>query len=230
MVSPVLVALDFSHSDEAKAMARSLAPHVGGFKVGLELLLSEGPDMVSDIAALGLPVFVDAKLHDIPNTVGGAARALGRHGARWVTVHAGGGQTMIEEAVTGLDSGSDAGAGILVVTVLTSLDDGDLASVGVHRTVGDQVEAMSLLAGSSGAEGVVCAPTEIARARAASADLLVVTPGIRMAGGESHDQKRVSDPKTALAAGADYLVVGRAITRATDPVEAALALGQLLAG
>ncbi len=228
MVSPVLVALDFPTADQAKEMAITLAPVVGGFKVGLELLFSEGPRMVAEIAALGLPVFADAKLHDIPNTVSGAARALGRHGARWVTVHAGGGQVMIEEAVAGLQSGCDGPAGVLVVTVLTSLDDGDLASVGVDRTVGDQVEAMTGLAERSGAEGVVCSPNEVGRARSASPSLLRFTPGIRVEGGDSHDQKRISTPAEAIAGGADYLVVGREITRATDPVEAVLKLSSSL--
>ena len=228
MVSPVLVALDFPTAGEAKDIARDLAPHVGGFKVGLELLFSEGPHIVAEIAAIGLPVLADAKLHDIPNTVRGAARALGRHGARWVTVHAGGGQAMVEEAVAGLASGADGPAGVLVVTVLTSLDDDDLASVGIPRRVGDQVEAMTDLAARSGAEGVVCSPSEVGQARMASADLIVVTPGIRDDGGDSHDQKRVTTAEEAIAAGADHLVVGRAITRAADPVEAAQALGRRL--
>lgn len=230
MVSPVLIALDFSTGDQARAMAGLLAPHVGGFKIGLELLLSEGPRMVSEIAELGRPVFADAKLHDIPNTVGGAARALGRHGARWVTVHSAGGRAMVEEAVSGLVAGADGPAGVLVVTVLTSLDDADLASVGVDRSVGDQVETMTRLAGSAGAEGVVCSPIEIGRARSASTQLLIVTPGIRLGGEDTHDQKRVGTPRAALDAGADYLVVGRAITMSDDPVQKAITLAEQLVG
>ncbi len=228
MVNPVLVALDLPDGGRAVSLARSLKSYVGGFKVGLELLMSAGPGVVSEVAGLGLPVFVDAKLADIPNTVAGAVRALGRHGARWVSVHGGGGPAMVAAAVDALAQERGEGAGVLVVTVLTSLDDADLAAVGVERTVGTQVEAMAVLAVEAGAKGVVCSPREIPRV--VGRGLLVVTPGIRLESDDSHDQKRVSTPGEALAAGADYLVVGRSITAAQDPIAAAAILAASLTG
>lgn len=220
MVSPVLVALDFSELGRALSVARQVAPHVGGFKVGLELLMSEGPLAISRIAEVGLPVFADAKLHDIPNTVAGAARSLGRHGPRWVTVHPGG-RAMIEAAVEALAESTDGEGGILVVTVLTSLAPDDLTEIGVDRSVSEQVAGMARLASAAGAEGAVCAPSESALVRATAPDLTVVTPGVRPAGAPGGDQKRHSTPAAARAAGADWLVIGRPITAAPDPVEAA---------
>lgn len=220
MVSPVLVALDFSELDRALSVARQVAPHVGGFKVGLELLMSEGPQAVSRVAEMGLPVFADGKLHDIPNTVAGAARALGRHGARWVTVHPGG-RAMIEAGVKALAESTAGEGGILVVTVLTSLAPGDLAEIGVDHSIREQVAAMARLAAAAGAEGVVCAPSEAAVVRTTAPDLTIVTPGVRPAGAPSDDQQRHSTPAAARAAGADWLVIGRPITAAPDPAEAA---------
>jgi orotidine-5'-phosphate decarboxylase len=217
MVSPVLVALDYPRLEDALPPAVRLAPHVGGFKVGLELLFGAGAGAVERVAELGLPVFADAKLHDIPNTVAGSTRQLAARGARWVTVHAGGGRAMIEAAV----EGAGEATGILVVTVLTSLDAEDLVPLGVSRSLGDQVAAMAALAAECGAEGVVCPSTQIHRARE-TPGLIVVTPGLRPARSDAHDQKQVTTPSEALASGADYLVIGRAITRADDPVAAAI--------
>ncbi|MEX0865309.1 MAG: orotidine-5'-phosphate decarboxylase [Acidimicrobiia bacterium] len=226
MVSPILLALDFPTVSEAHEMASVMAPHVGGFKVGLALLLGEGRGAIQQIARLGLPVFADAKLHDIPNTVEAAARALAGQGARWVTVHAGGGRRMVEAAVGGLGDGLDGRpAGVLVVTVLTSLDDGDLRATGVSRAVGDQVAAMADLAANAGAEGVICPPAAIGRVKEVAPQLTVVVPGLRI-DDDWHDQKQVGSPLEALAAGADYLVMGRAITRAADPL---LAVARALA-
>lgn len=222
MVNPVLVALDYSSLEDAEAMARAVRGHVGGYKIGLELLMSEGPGVISAIADFGLPVFADAKLHDIPNTVAGAARHIAAHGARWVTVHAGGGPAMLEAAVTGLSQGAGAEpVGALVVTVLTSLDDDDLVTVGVNKTVADQVAAMTALASRTGAEGVICSPFEAGAVKAIDPGLLTVTPGVRTTGGSPDDQKRVATPVEAVALGADYLVVGRSITKSPDPAEAA---------
>ena len=224
MVSRVLVALDVPEGDRALELATLLRPHVGGFKVGLELLMGEGPGLVTRVADLGAPVFVDAKLHDIPNTVAGAIRRLGGLGLRWVTVHASGGEEMVRVAVEGLAESSGGEAGVLAITVLTSLDAQGLASVGVGRSVGDQAEAMSRLAASAGAEGVVCAVPEVSRVKALGLDLTVVTPGIRPAGSDNSDQKRVATPGGATTAGADLLVVGRPITAAPDPVAATIAI------
>lgn len=223
-MSRVLVAFDVPDGGRALELGRSLRSHVGGFKVGLELLMGEGPDIVTRVADLGVPVFVDAKLHDIPNTVAGAIRRLGALGARWVTVHASGGEEMVRVAVEGLAESSGGRAGVLAITVLTSLDARGLDSVGVSRSVGDQAEAMSRLAAGVGAEGVVCAVPEASRVKALGLDLTVVTPGIRPAGTDMSDQKRVATPGQAMTAGADLLVVGRPITAAPDPVAAAVAI------
>ena len=227
MTNPVLVALDFDTSGQAVEMANAVKPYVGGFKVGLELLMSEGPEIISDMAGLGLPVFVDAKLHDIPNTVSGAARALASQGARWVTVHGAGGAEMVEAAVNGLSAGS-SNAGALVVTVLTSLDETEMAKTGIERSVADQVAALASLAAGAGAEGVICSPHEVPIAKRSASGIVAVTPGIRPAGGAPDDQRRVATPAEALALGADYVVIGRPITRADDPPAAAKAIAESL--
>lgn len=224
MVSPLIVALDVRTGDEAVGLARLLQPHVGGFKVGLELLMGEGPAVVSRVNELGSPVFVDAKLHDIPNTVAQAARRLGAIGARWVTVHASGGEEMVRVATEALADSSEGKAGALAVTVLTSLDQHGLDIIGVGRDLGDQVAAMAELGATAGAEGVVCAVTEATRVKELGLGLTIVTPGIRPTGAESSDQRRVATPGAAIEAGADLLVVGRPITAAPDPVAAAVTI------
>jgi orotidine-5'-phosphate decarboxylase len=220
-VSLLVVALDVPTADEALRLADSLHPHVDGFKVGLELLMGEGPAVVSRVAALGAPVFVDAKLHDIPNTVAGAATRLGSIGARWVTVHASGGEEMVRAAVEALATGSEGVAGVLAVTVLTSLDEATLETVGFGGSPTEHVIAMARLAAAAGAEGVVCAVPEAVAVKALDLALSVATPGIRPAESDSADQKRVATPAEAVSAGADLLVVGRPITAAADPVAAA---------
>jgi len=229
MVSPVLVALDVPSADEAIRLATRLQPHVGGFKVGLELLMGEGPSVVTSIAGLGAPVFVDAKLHDIPNTVQRAITRLGSLGARWITVHASGGEEMLKGAAVALAEASDGTAGVLAVTVLTSLDDMLLGSVGVSRTVADQTLALTELAASAGVEGLVCAASEVGAAAQLETGLTLVTPGIRPAGSDPGDQRRAATPAAAFEAGADLLVVGRPITTAADPVAAAIAIGEEIA-
>lgn len=225
-MNPLLVALDYSDVGSAESLARDLLPHVGGFKVGLQLLMSEGPEAVSRIASLGLPVFADAKLHDIPNTAGAAAEALAARGARWVTAHASGGAAMLEAVVRGL--GQDTG--MLAVTVLTSLGKHDLELYGDEVDVSSRVKRFAGAAASAGAEGVICAVAEVPTVKEVSHDLLAVTPGIRIESGERHDQRRVATPEQALASGADLMVVGRAITGAADPVAAAARLGDLVKG
>lgn len=216
MVNPILVALDVPTASEAVRLARSLREVVGGFKVGLELLMGPGPALVGIIADLGLPVFCDAKLHDIPTTVGRSAEQLARVGARWVSVHAAGGGDQLAAAVDGLRrSGRDAG--VLAVTVLTSMDDGVLASVGVGHSVGRQVSRLAKLAAQAGAEGIVCSPWEVGVAREVAPGLTRVTPGIRPDGADPNDQRRVMSPAEAMARGADHLVIGRPITHAPDP-------------
>lgn len=222
----ILVALDVPTGKEAVALAELLQPHVQGFKVGLELLMGEGPSIVSRLAELESPVFVDAKLHDIPNTVARSAERLGSVGARWVTVHASGGEEMVRVAAEALNEASGGLAGILAVTVLTSLGEYELARMGITRPLDDQVSALASAAAGSGAEGVVCAVTEARLVRALGLGLTVVTPGIRPSNSPSTDQKRVATPAAAVRAGSDLLVIGRPITEAPDVVEAAIAITQ----
>lgn len=225
---PILVALDVPTAEQAVRLAQALFPHVGGFKVGLELLMGPGPGTVGAIAQLGKPVFADAKLHDIPNTVEASAAALGRMGARWVTVHASGGRDQMRAAVEGLARGAAGrSAGILGVTVLTSLDDSDLAQIGIDRSVGRQTSRLAKLAAESGAEGVICSPRELGVVATVTPDLIKVTPGIRP-DDSADDQKRVMTPQQAIQRGADWLVIGRPITKAADPAEAAARIAAAL--
>ncbi|MFP3882304.1 MAG: orotidine-5'-phosphate decarboxylase [Actinomycetota bacterium] len=212
----VLVALDLPDLEEAESLARRLVDGVDGFKVGMELLMAAGPAAIEATAAIGKPVFVDAKLHDIPNTVGRAATRIKSAGARWVTVHAAGGKEMIAAATTGM-----GGHGVVAVTMLTSLSGADLADIGVNDAPPDYVREMAGLSFRAGAEGVVCSPREIAIVKSAHPDLKVFSPGIRPEGASTDDQKRVATPERAASDGADYLVIGRPITMSDDPVAAA---------
>jgi len=221
--NPVFAALDLPDLTKCLAVARAVAPSVGGLKVGLEFLSALGPGAVKDIVSLGKPVFADTKFHDIPNTVAGAARAVAALGIAMFNVHASGGAAMMraaKEAAASVDPNVKA----IAVTVLTSMDDIDLAAVG-QPAAADQVVRLARLAQSSGLDGVVCSPREIAAVRAAcGADFLIVTPGIRPAGADLADQRRVATPEAALKAGADVLVIGRPITAAADPAKAAAAI------
>jgi orotidine-5'-phosphate decarboxylase len=209
-------------------MANELAPHVDGFKVGLELLLGPGPATIAAIRQLGKPVFADAKLHDIPNTVSGAARQLGRLGARYITAHASGGQAMLTAAVEGLvDGASGHPAGILAITVLTSLDEANLKSTGVAGTLGEQVARLTKLAGGAGCEGVVSPTKQLGVVAQVAPKLIRVAPGIRN-GLSEDDQAQVATAEEAIARGADIIVVGRPITKAADPVRAASALAEMV--
>lgn len=221
-MNPILVALDVPTAEAAVRLAGDLRPHVGGYKIGLELLMGPGPTVTSALAEFELPVFVDAKLHDIPNTVGKAAEQLGRAGARWVTAHAAGGQAMLEAAVEGLAAGSGGReAGILAITVLTSLDEATLARTGTGGTPGRLTSKRAALAAASGTEGVICSVRELGVVAEVAPALRKVTPGIRPAGSSADDQVRTATPEEAIRRGADRLVIGRAITGAEDPVRAA---------
>lgn len=217
---PVAVALDVSSGEEAVRLARAVAPHVGAFKIGLELLSGPGPVLISALAELGKPVFCDAKLHDIPNTIERAAANFARAGARWITAHAAGGPAMIDAAVLGATRGG-ADTGILCITVLTSLSSAELAMLGSGDSVGRQVARMARLARDGGAEGAVCSVKELGDVAQVAPELMKVTPGIRPEGSSVDDQARVATPQEALDRGADLLVIGRPITAAADPVEAA---------
>jgi orotidine-5'-phosphate decarboxylase len=227
--NPVIVALDVRTAEEAVRLARSLAPYVGGFKVGLGLLHGPGPGLVGALARLG-PVFADAKLHDIPSQTEAAARRLGEYGARWVTAHASGGVDMLQAAVSGLAAGA-AGrtAGILAVTVLTSIDE-PAATALFGRTPGELTARLAKQAAAAGVEGVVCSPKELGVVAQVAPGLLRVTPGIRPEGAPGDDQRRTATPREARARGADLLVVGRPITAAPDPVKAAQMLQDELSG
>lgn len=216
----LLLALDVASIDLAVDIAIATEPHVSGYKVGLELLLGPDPHSVEKIVEIGLPVFVDAKLHDIPATVEHAARQLGKRGARWVTVHASGGTRMLSAGVAGLEEGSGGSGGVLAVTVLTSLDRSDLESIGAPDGVESQTRRLIQLAADSGAEGVISSVHEAPLVRSMS-NLLIVTPGIRPAGADKDDQKRTATPTEAARVGASYVVVGRPITGAVDIAEAA---------
>jgi len=224
----VLVALDTDRRDEALGLVATLRGRVGGFKIGLELFSACGPEIVRAVRSVGHEVFVDLKLHDIPHTVAGAAAALGRIGAGLLTVHASGGPAMIEAAVEGATRGA-AEAGhprpiVLAVTLLTSLAERDLASVGLTGPCAAVVERLARLAQDAGAGGVVCSPLEVADVRRGFAGGVIVVPGIRPTGSTADDQARVATPRAAVAAGADRLVIGRPITRAANPAAAADAI------
>lgn len=214
-------ALDFPSWAAAEPFARAIAPHVGMLKVGLELYLADGAQAVQAAAALGLPVFLDLKLHDIPATVEGAARSAAASGASLLTVHAAGGPEMVRAAVRG----AGPKVRILAVTVLTSLDAATLDHVGLAGPPEAAVVRLARLAVAAGAGGLVCSPQEVAAVRAAvGPGPLLVVPGIRPAGAALGDQARVATPAQAVAAGADVLVVGRPLRDAPDPVAAARAI------
>lgn len=221
----ILVALDLPTVDRAVEVAGSIQDHVSGFKVGLGLLHGE-PNSVERIAELGLPLFVDAKLHDIPAQVESAARALGRRGARWVTAHIPGGGEMLRAAVSGLADGSDGAGGILGVSILTSLGDEDLIEIGVGGPTNEAVERLVRIAGEARVEGVVSSVHEVAIVRRVAHGLITVTPGIRPIGVGDDDQKRTATVQMGIEAGADYLVVGRPITASDNPVGAAAAIAE----
>ncbi len=219
--NPIVVALDMATAEEAVQMAQIVAPSVGAFKIGLGLLHGPGPGTIDALVRIGRPVFVDAKLHDIPSQVGAAAERLAKHGARWVTAHVSGGFDMLEAAIDGLNRGaSGAEAGVLGVSVLTSLEKSDLERVGIRRTPGQLVGKMAKLADQAGCEGLVCSPQELNVVAQAAPSLIRVTPGIRPVERDD-DQSRTATPRVAIDRGATMIVIGRPITRASDPARAA---------
>lgn len=214
--NPLIVALDVSGGEEAEALARRLDGAVGLLKVGLELFTAAGPQVVPRIDAVA-PVFLDLKLHDIPNTVAGAARAVAGLGPRFLTVHASGGADMVRAAV---EAAPDVT--ITAITVLTSLSAAALDDVGLAGPPLDAVRRLAALAVSAGAGALVCSPQEVAAVRAeVGPGIVLVTPGVRPVGADVGDQARVATPQQALADGADLLVIGRPITGAPDPGAAA---------
>ncbi|MCJ7440900.1 MAG: orotidine-5'-phosphate decarboxylase [Thermoanaerobaculaceae bacterium] len=223
-VRRLAVALDASEREEVLRLAGALRGRVGVAKVGLEAFTAHGPALVAEVRELGLPVFLDLKLHDIPNTVERAASNAARLGVAMLTVHASGGEAMLRAAVAGAAKAQRPPA-VLAVTVLTSLDDGALAELGIPGGASGRVAAWAALAQRCGCAGVVCSPQEAAGLRSAlGPGFLLVTPGVRPSGENRGDQRRVATPREAIAAGADLLVVGRPITAAADPVAAAEAI------
>jgi orotidine-5'-phosphate decarboxylase len=217
----LIVALDFPDARAAFALVDRLDGAVRWFKVGLELYIAEGNYLVAELQRRGFAVFLDLKLHDIPNTVASAVRAAGRLGVSMLTVHAAGGPEMLAAAA----HAADPGLSLLAVTVLTSMDGDQLEATGVHGSPASQVERLATMASAFGIRGFVCSPVEVANLRKRlGPETLLVIPGIRPEGEASGDQRRIATPAAAMAAGASYLVVGRPITRAAQPGAAARAI------
>ena len=215
-MNPIFVAIDTPSLERALSIGELVRTAAGGVKVGLEFFCACGPSGVEKIAELGLPVFLDLKLHDIPNTVGKAVEALASLEPAVLTVHAAGGRAMLEAA----KAAALPTTKVVGVTVMTSLDAGDLASAGVGGSPAEQVERLTELVRGAGLDGIVCSGAEVAAARAAWPDGFFVVPGVRPDGSGAGDQKRVVTPREARAAGASILVVGRPITAAEDPAAA----------
>ena len=220
MRSPIFVAIDTPDLDRAKEIAGRVRRHVGGLKLGLEFFSANGRAGVREMADLGLPIFLDLKLHDIPNTVAKAVQALRALEPAVLTVHASGGLAMMEDA----KAAAPAGTKVVAVTVLTSLDGGDLTSIGLAEDPHPQVERLTALAKEAGLDGVVCSGNEVAAAKRIWPSGFFVVPGVRPADGNHGDQKRVMTPRQALDNGASILVIGRPITQADDPDRAARAI------
>jgi orotidine-5'-phosphate decarboxylase len=220
----LIVALDVSKAAAAEDLVNRLERSCHWFKVGMELFTAAGPAVIEPLVARGHSVFLDLKFCDIPNTVAGAVRSAAKLGVKLLTVHASGGPAMLEAARNELEKLADPPQ-MLAVTVLTSMDAEQIGAIGVGRSPSEQVELLAQMALGAGIRGFVCSPQEVAKLRElAGPDATLVIPGIRPAGAKVGDQKRVASPADALRKGASYLVVGRPITHATDPAEAAEAV------
>jgi orotidine-5'-phosphate decarboxylase len=224
MTNPVFVALDTADLAAATTLARAVAPHVGGLKLGLQFFMANGPDGVRRMAAHGLPIFLDVKLHDIGNTVAGAMASLAPLGLAVVNVHASIGSDAMRRARDAMPPAT----AVIAVTVLTSFDDADLHAIGVPAALPDHVLYLATLARGAGLQGIVCSGAEVAASRAAWPEAVIAVPGLRPDGGALGDQKRVMTPRAARDAGASILVVGRPITAAADPAAAAAAIAASL--
>jgi len=216
VTSPIYVAIDTPDMDRARSIAQAVKRHAGGLKLGLEFFCHNGRTGVLELAELGLPIFLDLKLHDIPNTVAKAVQALTPITPAVLTVHAAGGRAMLEDA----KAAAPAGTKVVAVTVLTSLDGNDLNSIGVTDDSHSQVERLAKLARDAGLDGIVCSGNEVAAAHRKWKDGFFVVPGVRPANAALGDQKRVVTPRKAIDAGASILVIGRPVTAANDPAEA----------
>jgi orotidine-5'-phosphate decarboxylase len=220
METPVIVALDFASAQPALDLVARLSPDLCRLKVGKELFTRSGPALVENLQQSGFEVFLDLKFHDIPNTVAAAVRAAADLGVWMVNIHASGGRRMMEAAVAELE-GLDNKPLLIGVTVLTSMSDADLNELGYEETAAQRVQRLAALAADCGLDGVVCSALEAPALREARGEgFCLVTPGIRLAGDAAGDQRRVVTPADALALGSDYLVIGRSITAAADPLAA----------
>lgn len=227
----IFVPLDTPDAAAAIDMATKLKGYVGGMKLGKEFFMANGPDAVEAVSAVGMPIFLDLKFHDIPNTVAGAVRSVLPLKPAIVNVHAVGGAAMMRAANEARAGVSSEDTLLIAVTVLTSLSDEDLTELGVNASAKDQAVRLAKLAKANGLDGVVCSPWEIAPIRAACGDdFKLVVPGIRPSWAAAGDQKRIMTPADAVREGADYLVMGRPITAADDPVAAAERVAEELAG
>lgn len=215
-MKPIFVAIDTPDLSRAIEIAEAVRSHAGGLKLGLEFFSAHGPIGIRRIAELGLPIFLDLKLHDIPNTVAKAVQALAALRPAILTVHAVGGEAMLSAA----KEAAPAGTKVVAVTVLTSLDESDLACTGVNSAPSDQVVRLAMLARDSGVDGIVCSGAEVATVRGLWQGGTLVVPGVRPAGTEVADQKRVVTPRQAFDDGASVIVIGRPITGAADPARA----------
>ena len=226
----IITALDFGSDKEALAFVDTIDPSLTRLKVGKELFTTAGPSFVEQLQRKGFDVFLDLKFHDIPNTVAGALSAAVRLGVWMVNVHASGGPRMLEAARRAVPvADGTAGTRLIAVTVLTSMDNAELASVGVARSANEQVEALTKLAVEQGIDGVVCSPREVSRIRTMTPNsFLTVTPGVRPAnaGVANDDQRRTMSPADAVKAGSSYLVIGRPITQASNPLDVLRLLNQ----
>lgn len=223
-MSPIFVAIDTPDLERALSLAEAVRGHAGGVKLGLEYFCAQGPAGVARIADLGLPIFLDLKFHDIPNTVAKAVAAVAPLAPAVLTVHAGGGLAMLAAA----KAAAPPATKVVGVTVLTSLDDEDLAAVGVTDQVADQVARLARLSHAAGLDGIVCSGAEVGVARITWPEGFFVVPGVRPAGGDVADQKRVVTPRQAIDDGASILVIGRPITAAPDPARAIAEIAESL--
>ena len=223
-MTPVYVAIDTADRERARELARSVKSLAGGVKLGLEFFCANGPAGVREIADVGLPIFLDLKLHDIPNTVAKAMQSLRPLEPAVLTVHAAGGQAMMEAAKAAAPEKTK----VVAVTVLTSLDGEDLQSIGVGGQPAAQVARLATLARESGVDGIVCSGAEVKAASQAWSNGFFVVPGVRPQGSDMADQKRVVTPRAALDDGASILVIGRPITGAPDPAAALQAIAATL--
>jgi orotidine-5'-phosphate decarboxylase len=227
--SPVIVALDYASGEQALAFVKQLERGSCRLKVGKELFTRSGPDLVRELSQAGFDVFLDLKYHDIPNTVARACEAAAELGVWMMNVHASGGLKMMQAARQALDKLDGKQPLLIAVTVLTSMNDEDLAGIGISEPAENQVLRLAHLAQQAGLDGVVCSPKEATLLRRElGSDFLLVTPGVRPAGSAADDQSRIMTPVEAIDAGSDYLVIGRPITQSKDPVKTLTEINQSL--